>query len=93
MGEATNGLEAVELAQAQRSELVFLDVQMPRLDGFEVLELLDRRIGAIFTTAYDQYALQVALEGAQHLEDRRGPVRWHAAVGRERALPSARART
>jgi len=58
VGEAANGLEAVELAHAQGPELVFLDVQMPRLDGFEVLELLDRRIGVIFTTAYDQYALR-----------------------------------
>jgi two-component system LytT family response regulator len=58
VGEAADGLEAVELAQAQAPDLVLLDVQMPRLDGFEVLELLDRRVGVIFTTAYDQYALR-----------------------------------
>jgi two-component system LytT family response regulator len=58
VGEAADGLEAVELAQAQEPDLVLLDVQMPRLDGFEVLELLDRRVGVIFTTAYDQYALR-----------------------------------
>lgn len=58
VGEAADGLEAVALAQAQRPDLVFLDVQMPRLDGFEVLELLDRAVGVIFTTAYDQYALR-----------------------------------
>jgi len=58
VGEAANGLEAVELAQARSPDLLFLDVQMPRLDGFEVLELLDRSIGVVFTTAYDQYALR-----------------------------------
>jgi len=58
VGEATNGLEAVELARARYPDLLFLDVQMPRLDGFEVLELVDRSIGVVFTTAYDQYALR-----------------------------------
>jgi two-component system, LytTR family, response regulator len=58
VGEAADGLEAVELAREQRPDLLFLDVQMPRLDGFEVLELLDRAVGVIFTTAYDRYALQ-----------------------------------
>ena len=58
VGEAADGLEAVELAQARNPALVFLDVQMPRLDGFEVLELVDRSIGVVFTTAYDQYALR-----------------------------------
>lgn len=58
VGEAADGLAAVELAQARNPELLFLDVQMPRLDGFEVLELLDRAVGVVFTTAYDQYALR-----------------------------------
>jgi two-component system, LytTR family, response regulator len=58
VGEATHGLEAVELARATSPELVFLDIQMPKLDGFEVLELLDPGIGVVFTTAYDQYALR-----------------------------------
>jgi two-component system LytT family response regulator len=58
VGEAADGLEAVERARQHRPDLVFLDVQMPRLDGFEVLELLEPGIGVIFTTAYDQYALR-----------------------------------
>jgi two-component system, LytTR family, response regulator len=58
IGEAAHGLEAVELARAERPELAFLDVQMPKLDGFEVLELLEPGIGVVFTTAYDQYALR-----------------------------------
>jgi len=58
VGEAADGMETVELAQAMKPDLVFLDVQMPRLDGFEVLELLDPSIGVVFTTAYDEYALR-----------------------------------
>ena len=58
VGEAANGFEAVELAKSRSPDLLFLDVQMPRLDGFEVLEVLDRSIGVVFTTAYDRYALR-----------------------------------
>jgi two-component system LytT family response regulator len=58
VGEAADGLQAVELAREQRPDLAVLDVQMPRLDGFEVLELLDPAIGVVFATAYDQYALR-----------------------------------
>jgi two-component system LytT family response regulator len=58
VGEAAHGLEAVELARTARPDLVFLDVQMPKLDGFEVLELLDPEIAVVFTTAHDQYALR-----------------------------------
>ncbi len=58
VGEATDGLEAVELARTQAPDLLLLDVQMPRLDGFEVLELVDPRIGVVFVTAYDRYALR-----------------------------------
>lgn len=58
VGEAGDGLEAVRLAGELRPDLVLLDVQMPKLDGFEALAALDRSIAVIFTTAYDQYALR-----------------------------------
>ena len=45
-------------AVTELRDLVFLDVQMPKLDGFEVLELLGRAVPVIFTTAYDKYALR-----------------------------------
>jgi two-component system LytT family response regulator len=57
-GEAANGLDAVKLASELRPDILFLDVQMPKLDGFEVLELVDAGIAVVFITAYDQYALR-----------------------------------
>ena len=57
-GEAANGFEAVKLAAELKPDLVFLDVQMPKLDGFEVLALLEGRPSVIFVTAFDQHALR-----------------------------------
>ena len=60
--ECGNGFEAVKAIGETAPDLLFLDVQMPKLDGFEVLELLDRSEGTapvvIFVTAYDQYAMR-----------------------------------
>ena len=58
VAECANGFEAVKAVSELTPDLMFLDVQMPKLDGFEVLELLGRSVPVIFTTAYDQYALQ-----------------------------------
>jgi two-component system LytT family response regulator len=58
VGECTNGFEAVKSSGTLSPDLVFLDVQMPKLDGFEVLELLDPRPAVIFCTAYDEFALR-----------------------------------
>ena len=58
LGEAANGLEAVKAAADLEPEAVFLDIEMPKLDGFEVLELLDPSIAVVFVTAYDQHALR-----------------------------------
>ena len=57
-GECRNGFEAVQAIQTQAPDLVLLDVQMPKLDGFEVLALLDRPPMVIFVTAYDEYAVR-----------------------------------
>lgn len=57
-GEAGDGFEAYKLIQQTSPALLFLDVQMPRLSGFEMLELLDAPPAVIFTTAFDQYALK-----------------------------------
>ena len=56
--ECANGFEAVKAASELSPDLLFLDVQMPKLDGFEVLELIDPGPAVIFVTAYDQYAMR-----------------------------------
>ncbi len=58
IGECDNGFDAVKLISELQPDLVFLDIQMPRLTGLEVLELTQRHHGVIFTTAFDQYALR-----------------------------------
>jgi len=58
VGEAENGKEAVEKISALKPELIFLDIQMPGLNGFEVLKQLDYSPKVIFCTAFDEYALQ-----------------------------------
>jgi len=58
VAECANGFEAVKVIGEQRPDLVFLDIQMPKLDGFEVLELIDPGPEVVFVTAYDEYALK-----------------------------------
>jgi len=58
VAECANGFEAVKAIAEHKPDLVFLDVQMPKLTGFEVLELIDREVAVIFVTAYDQYAMK-----------------------------------
>lgn len=59
VAEATGGREAVKLILRERPDLVLLDIQMPVLNGFDVVELLNGHMPAvIFVTAYDEYALQ-----------------------------------
>jgi two-component system LytT family response regulator len=60
VGECADGMEAVAAIKAKSPDLVFLDVQMPEMDGFEVIEAVgvERMPRVIFVTAYDQYALR-----------------------------------
>src|SRR5919205_3124630 len=58
VAECANGFEAVKAVSELSPDLLFLDVQMPKLSGFEVLELIGHDVAVIFTTAYDQYALR-----------------------------------
>jgi len=66
VGEPGSGLAALEQIRGTKPDLVFLDVQMPECDGFDVLEMLGRDVppAVIFVTAYDQYALRAFEAGA-----------------------------
>ena len=58
VGECANGFEAVRVINEHPVDLLLLDVQMPKLDGFDVLELIGRQVPVIFITAYDEFALK-----------------------------------
>src|SRR5262249_27718685 len=66
IGECGSGMEAIAEIRTTRPDLLFLDVQMPECDGFDVLELLGKELppAIIFVTAYDQYALRAFEAGA-----------------------------
>jgi two-component system, LytTR family, response regulator len=58
VGECKNGFEAVKAVSESKPDLVFLDIQMPKLDGFEVLELIGREVAVVFVTAFDEHAIR-----------------------------------
>lgn len=58
VAECRDAHEALEMIEKHQPELIFLDIQMPEINGFELLEMLDEPPKIIFSTAYDQYALK-----------------------------------
>ena len=58
IAECANGFEAVKAISELQPDLILLDVQMPKLDGFEVLELVGRSVPVVFCTAYDEFAVR-----------------------------------
>ncbi|MBP5589123.1 MAG: response regulator [Bacteroidales bacterium] len=58
VGECENGFEGLKVISEMKPDLVILDIQMPKLTGFEMLEVLNDRPNVIFATAYDQYAIK-----------------------------------
>ena len=58
VGQSPDGFQAVRAVADLSPDLVFLDIQMPKLDGFEVLQLIEGDVSVVFVTAYDQYALK-----------------------------------
>ncbi len=59
VAEACDGAEGIELIEKHKPQILFLDIEMPRMDGFEMLRRIDsRNFQIVFTTAYDQYAIQ-----------------------------------
>ena len=87
IGESEDGFEAVDQIQATRPDLVFLDVQMPDMDGFEVLRRVPQALlpVVIFTTAYDQHALRAfEVNALDYLLKPFKPTRFKEAVQRAR---------
>jgi two-component system LytT family response regulator len=58
VGECSNGFEALKMIKALKPDLIFLDIQMPKVNGLELLEVLTERPQVIFTTAFDEYAIK-----------------------------------
>src|SRR5450631_4442334 len=88
VAECSNGFEAVKAVTEQKPDLLFLDVQMPKLDGFEVLELIGRdAAGVVFTTAYDEYALRAfQVHAVDYLLKPFGPERFAESLQLARLL-------
>jgi Response regulator of the LytR/AlgR family len=85
VAECANGFEAVKAVTELKPDLLFLDIQMPKLDGFEVLELVGSDLCIVFCTAYDQYALRAfEVHAVDYLLKPFGAERFEAALTRAR---------
>ncbi|WP_306589364.1 LytTR family DNA-binding domain-containing protein [Geothrix sp. 21YS21S-4] len=88
--ECANGFEALKAAAQHQPDLIFLDIQMPKLDGFEVLELLEaegKRPAVVFVTAYDQHAMRAfEAHAVDYLLKPFSRERFDAAVAKARSL-------
>lgn len=88
--ECANGFEALKAAALHQPDLIFLDIQMPKLDGFEVLELLEaegKRPGVVFVTAFDEHALRAfEAHAVDYLLKPFSKERFDAALAKARAL-------
>lgn len=86
IAECANGLDAVKAVAERRPDLIFLDVQMPKLTGFDVLELIGSEIPVIFVTAYDQYAMRAFdVHAVDYLLKPVGRDRFEAALERAKS--------
>jgi two-component system LytT family response regulator len=91
VAECANGFEAVKAVTDLKPDLLLLDIQMPRLDGFEVLELVGREVGVVFVTAYDKYALRAfEVHAVDYLLKPFSPERLREALTRARSRLEAK---
>jgi two-component system LytT family response regulator len=94
IGECANGFEAVKLITEQKPDLIFLDIQMPKLDGFEVLELIDTGSAIVFVTAHDTYAIRAfEVHAVDYLLKPFGAERFEAALDRAKERLNANSPT
>ena len=84
--ECANGMEAVKAVAEHKPTLIFLDVQMPKLTGFDVLELIGTDVPVIFVTAYDEYAMRAFdVHAVDYLLKPIGRERFEAALERAKS--------
>lgn len=83
VAECANGFEAVRAVTELNPDLLLLDIQMPKLNGFEVLDLIEKDLAVIFVTAYDEYALKAfEVHAVDYLLKPFGKDRFAEALGR-----------
>ncbi len=91
LAECANGFEAAKAFAGHQPDLIFLDVQMPKLTGFDVLELIGTDVSVIFTTAYDQYAMRAfEVHAVDYLLKPIGSERFEAALERAKSRLGAK---
>jgi two-component system LytT family response regulator len=85
LAECRNGFEAVKAVADLKPDLVFLDIQMPKLDGFEVVELIGKDVPVVFVTAFDEHAIHAfEVNAVDYLLKPVGSDRFKAALQRVR---------
>jgi len=91
VAECVNGFEAVKAVAEHKPDLLFLDVQMPKLTGFDVLELIGTGTPVIFVTAYDEFAMKAfEVHAVDYLLKPVGKERFEAALERAKERIAAK---
>jgi two-component system LytT family response regulator len=91
LAECANGFDAVKAAAELKPDVVFLDIRMPKLDGFETASLIDPSVAIVFVTAYDEHAVRAfEIHAVDYLLKPFGPERLAEALRRVRASDPAR---
>lgn len=81
IGECENGFEGIKTIQEKQPDVIFLDIKMPKITGFEMLELLDKMPVVIFSTAFDEFAIKAfEMNAADYLLKPYSKERFHHAI-------------